>query len=147
VGCETKAATLEAEMLDTGRIRLNGVNFETGKATLLPDGLPALDAAGEVLAKWNDLKVEVGGHTDNQGKAKANLKLSQDRAAAVRAYLLQKFPAIKPDQLVAKGYGSTRPVISVDSDAARAINRRVEFKVLNPGVLTQGGGARRTGGK
>ena len=145
-GCETKASTLEGELLDTGRIRLTGVNFETGKATLLPDGLPNLDAAGEVLSKWTDLKVEIGGHTDNQGKANANLKLSQARAEAVRAYLLQKYPAIKPEQLLAKGYGSSRPVITVDSDAARAINRRVEFKVLNPAVLQQGGG-RRTGGK
>ena len=93
------------------------------------------------------MKVEVGGHTDNQGKPKANMTLSQARAEAVRTYLLQKYPSIKPEQLVAKGYGSSRPVITVDSEAARAINRRVEFKVLNPGVLTQGGGARRTGGK
>src|SRR5207245_2850730 len=56
-GCETKAAALEDEMLDTGRIRLVGVNFETGKATLLPEGLPSLDDAGLVLSKWPDLKV------------------------------------------------------------------------------------------
>ncbi len=146
-GCETKAATLEQEMLDTGRIRLVGVNFETAKATLLPDGLPNLDAAGEVLAKWTDLNVEVGGHTDDQGRPGANVKLSQARAEAVRTYLLGKYPAIKPEQLVAKGYGSSRPVTTVSSDAARAINRRVEFKVLNPGVLVKSGGARRTGGK
>ena len=145
-GCETKAATLEEELLDTGRIRLVGVNFETAKATLLPDGLPNLDAAGYVLSKWNDLEIEVGGHTDNQGRPAANMKLSQGRAEAVRTYLLGKFPAIKPEQLVAKGYGSSRPTITVDSEAARAINRRVEFKVMNPGVLIKAGGVRRTGG-
>jgi outer membrane protein OmpA-like peptidoglycan-associated protein len=142
-GCETAAANIETELLDTGRFRIENVKFETGKATLLPEGFPTLDAAGTVLSKWPELKVEIGGHTDAQGSAGANKKLSQARAESVRSYLLEHNPELKPDQIVAKGYGSSKSIASNGSEQGRALNRRVEVVVLNKGVLVQSGGQRR----
>ncbi len=146
-GCETKASTMEGDLLDTGRLRLTGVEFLSGTATLKSGDFANLDAAGQIIAKWPELNFQVGGHTDDEGKAAANLKLSQARAEAARAWLLQKYPSIKPEQLVAKGFGGTRPVVSNDTEQARALNRRIELTVLNMNALVQSGGKRRLGAK
>jgi len=71
--------------------------------------------------------LNIGGHTDNVGKADMNMKLSQDRADAVKAYLIEK--GIDGSRLNATGYGSTQPVGDNKTDKGRALNRRVEFKV------------------
>ena len=63
-GCPIEVVERETELFDTGLIRLENVNFETGKATLMPDAFPTLDAVGAVLVKWPQLKIEIGGHTD-----------------------------------------------------------------------------------
>ena len=121
--------------MDTGMIRLQGVNFETGKAVLLPESHAALDEVGTILLKWTQLKIEIGGHTDGTGTAATNQKLSESRAAAVRTYLIQKFPKIVDDQITSKGYGKTRPVAPNTTALNRSKNRRVEFVVLNKDVL------------
>jgi outer membrane protein OmpA-like peptidoglycan-associated protein len=134
-GCVAEVIQRETELLDTGMIRLRNVNFATGKADLLPDSYASLDVAGGVLAKWPELKIEIGGHTDSRGSAKANQKLSEARAKSVRTYLLGKYPTLKSSQLTAKGYGSSRPIVPNNSEANMAKNRRVEFVVLNKDVL------------
>jgi outer membrane protein OmpA-like peptidoglycan-associated protein len=122
-------------MLDTGMIRLQGVNFETGKADLLPESFPILDQVGPILLKWPQLQIEVGGHTDSRGTAAKNQVLSEARAASVRAYLMQKFPGIAEGQLTPKGYGLSKPVAPNTNALNMAKNRRVEFVVLNKDVL------------
>jgi len=145
IGCETQASKLEAELLDTGRIRA-GIAFTDGGTAVAPEGAALADAVGQVLAKWPEAKVEVGAHTDDRLPPARAKQLADAQADAVRKYLLEKY-ALQPAQLVAKGYGSSRPVISLETDAARAINRRIEFRVLNPAVLRATGGARRLGAK
>ena len=125
----------ETELLDTGMIRLQGVNFETGKSDLLPESFTVLDQVGAVLRRWPQLQVEVGGHTDARGSAAANQTLSEARANAVRTYLLGKFTDIQGAQLSAKGYGESRPIAPNNSALNMAKNRRVEFVVLNKDVL------------
>jgi len=137
VGCPIGFHEREQELLDTGKIRLENVQFETGKADLKPESKPTLDAVGDLLAHWPALQIEIGGHTDSKGSVKLNAKLSQARADSVRAYLLARFPALKPAQFTTKGYGSSRPIASNDTEAGRAVNRRVEFVVTNRGVLQQ----------
>jgi OOP family OmpA-OmpF porin len=134
-GCPTETAKRESELMDTGTIRLSDVRFAEGKAEILPESESVLDAAGTVLAKWTTLKIEIGGHTDSRGSAAANQKLSEARAKAVRDYLLQKLPALQPAMFTVKGYGASRPIVPNTSDANRARNRRVEFVVMNMGVL------------
>src|SRR5439155_204820 len=127
-GCPpTEVEKRETELLDTGMIRLQDVKFETAKANLLPESYQALNAVGEVLNKWPQLKIEIDGHTDSRGSDAYNLGLSRRRAAAVRVYLLDHFPHLRPEQLTTKGYGESKPLVPNTSPANMAQNRRVEF--------------------
>jgi outer membrane protein OmpA-like peptidoglycan-associated protein len=134
-GCPIEITEKETELLDTGMIRLNNVNFETGKAVLLPEDFPTLDIVGEVLRKWPQLKIEIGGHTDSRGGVAYNQKLSEARAQAVLTYLLQKFSDLKAEQMSAKGYGKSKPLVPNTNALNMAKNRRVEFVVLNKETL------------
>ena len=134
-GCPIVVTEKETELLDTGMIRLQNVNFETGKSDLLPESFPILDDVGPILRKWPQLQIEVGGHTDSRGTTARNQTLSEARANAVRNYLLKKFPDIVASQLSAKGYGESRPIAPNKGVANMAKNRRVEFVVLNKDVL------------
>lgn len=84
-----------------------------------------LNRIKEVMTDNPELKFEIGGHTDNDGDAPANLKLSQDRADAVRLALIDL--GIDGARLTTKGYGLTKPISENDSPEGKANNRRVEF--------------------
>jgi outer membrane protein OmpA-like peptidoglycan-associated protein len=123
--------TIEAkQFLDTGLITTTAILFDFDKATLKPESKNELDRIGAILIQAVDLAIEIGGHTDSKGSDKYNLKLSDERAKAVRDYLVANFPQIKPDNLVSKGYGEGTPVATNKTDAGRAQNRRVEFKII-----------------
>ena len=134
-GCPIEVTEKETQLLDTGMIRLQDVNFETGKAELMPESFAALDEVGTILRKWGQLQIEIGGHTDARGSAASNQTLSDERAASVRTYLLGKFTDIQPTQLTAKGYGEGRPVAPNNNALNMSKNRRVEFVVTNKDVL------------
>ena len=134
-GCPILMMEKETEMLDTGLIRLNDINFETGKARILADSYPTLDAVGALLVKWPQLKMEIGGHTDIRGSAAMNLKLSQMRADSVKTYITHKYSQLDVGQYTVKGYGKTRPLAPNTSPENMAKNRRVEFVILNKDVL------------
>jgi OOP family OmpA-OmpF porin len=135
VGCPIVVSEKETELLETGMIRLQNVNFDTGRATILPESEPVLDEVGNILARWPELKIEIAGHTDSRGSAARNLDLSRRRAQAVRAYLVNKFPELDPNQFTTAGYGATRPISSNATELGRSKNRRVEFTVLNKEAL------------
>jgi outer membrane protein OmpA-like peptidoglycan-associated protein len=122
----------------TGAIQ--GINFKVGDSALQATSNATLDRAVAVLKEFADLKMEVQGHTDDQplkagGKFASNTALSQARADAVKAYFVAK--GIDESRLTAKGYGETIPVEDPKGltagklNAARAKNRRVEFKLLS----------------
>ena len=134
-GCPIEVIEKETEMLDTGMIRLQDVNFATGKSDLLPEDFPTLDVVGQVLTKWPQLRVEIGGHSDSRGSDTRNQALSEARASAVLTYIELKFPTLRPDQFTAKGYGESRPVAPNTNALNMARNRRVEFVILNKDLL------------
>lgn len=101
------------------------VDFNTAKADLLPGSRAALDKIGLIAKKYPNLKMRVEGHTDSQGDNTYNLNLSQKRADAVRNYLVST--GVPANQVVAAGFGKTRPIASNDTAEGRAQNRRVEF--------------------
>ena len=113
---------------DLQSISLEGVNFRTGSAQLLATSLPILDEAARKLNRFPSLKVEVSGHTDSDGKASSNQRLSQRRADSVRRYLVSK--GVSSPNLTSKGYGEVSPVASNNTAAGKAQNRRVELKIL-----------------
>jgi OmpA-OmpF porin, OOP family len=134
-GCVIELVERETELMDTGRIRLQNINFDIGKATLKPESFQTLDVVGTLLTQWPTLKIEIAGHTDDTGGATINRKLSQARAQSVLDYLKGKYPAIDATRFTAKGYGEDKPMVPNVDDASRAQNRRVEFTVLNKEVL------------
>lgn len=119
--------TLEtAQAGDT--IVLHGVNFETARATLTTNAKTLLDGVAAQLDQRAQLKLEVGGHTDDRGSDSYNQDLSQRRAQAVVDYLVGQ--GVAPERLTAVGYGEAQPADTNDTDEGRERNRRVELKVL-----------------
>ncbi len=110
----------------------NTIFFETNKSVIRAVSFPLLNVVAQVLQENATITVEVQGHTDSRGNDARNLRLSQGRADAVRAYLLAQ--GVAPERLTSRGYGETRPIQSNTSAAGRAANRRVEF------VRTDSGG-------
>ena len=134
-GCPIEVSEKETELLDTGMIRLQDINFETGKAVIKPESFPALDDVAKVLIQYPMLTIEVGGHTDNTGTKAKNVALSEQRAKSVLGYLEQKYPLLDASHFTAVGYGPDVPVASNGTALGRAKNRRVEFRVTNKDVL------------
>ncbi len=108
---------------------MKGINFENGKATLLPSSNVVLDEIVKVLKDYPDVKIEVQGHTDNVGDRNANVDLSKARAESVRAYFLGK--GIAEVRITAVGFGPDKPVADNKTKAGKAKNRRVEMKLIN----------------
>ncbi|MCP3716896.1 OmpA family protein [Paraburkholderia sp. CNPSo 3281] len=102
------------------------IEFETGSATLTPQGRAILDQMAAVLVKMNTRTVAIIGHTDNAGNRTSNIALSQARADAVKGYLVAK--GISPQQMTATGVGPDQPIASNDTSDGRARNRRIEFR-------------------
>jgi len=112
---------------------LKYVTFETGSAQLTELSRYELANVVEAMQANPALKIEVGGHTDNTGEATANQVLSQQRADAVMAYLIDK--GIPSDRLRAVGYGQNNPIEDNATEAGKAKNRRIEFTILAGGKM------------
>ncbi|HZR35580.1 MAG TPA: OmpA family protein [Nevskia sp.] len=106
---------------------LRGVNFDFDKATLTAEAKGILDQVGAALQARPDIKVEIDGHTDGKGSVSYNQKLSERRAASVKAYLVGK--GVAAERMTTAGFGKSRPIADNKTDEGRALNRRVELKV------------------
>jgi outer membrane protein OmpA-like peptidoglycan-associated protein len=125
---ETGGCPQTKEITRAGLV-LRGVNFQTGKAVILPMSFAVLDAVVTSLKEWPEVKVEVQGHTDITGSAETNRLLSQQRAETVKQYFIDH--GIDASRLTAVGYGPDAPVGDNKTAAGRAMNRRVELKRTN----------------
>jgi OOP family OmpA-OmpF porin len=108
-----------------GRIVTHGILFDTGSDVIKPESAPTLRTILGLLQEDPALKFTIEGHTDNQGGPKVNGPLSERRAAAVKAWLVQQ--GIPAARLTSRGLGATKPIDSNDTAEGRANNRRVEF--------------------
>ena len=123
---QQELAALQAKQTDRGLVlTLGDVLFETGQADLRAGALRNLYPLVTFLQKYPERQVMIEGHTDSVGSESSNLELSQRRADAVRAFLLQN--GAKASQITTRGYGKTSPVASNDTAAGRQQNRRVEI--------------------
>jgi|GEM_PF-667106 outer membrane protein OmpA-like peptidoglycan-associated protein len=109
---------------------LRAINFKTASAELTTDSYTALMQIAAFLKQYPYLKYEVQGHTDSRGNDSYNLLLSAARAGSVRYYLVVQ-QGIPDSNLIAIGYGKTRPIATNATAQGRALNRRVEFKVID----------------
>lgn len=126
---EERTIDLELTKIETGvSIVLNNIFFDTDKAVLKTASYPELNRLLKYLEEKDIKRIQIDGHTDDVGRDEYNQKLSERRAKAVYNFFRQN--GIDADRLVSKGYGESKPVVANDSDANRAKNRRVEFKVL-----------------
>src|SRR5438309_1614025 len=107
---------------------LRGVTFETGRSALKLESHTVLDIVAQSLLDNPDIRIEIAGYTDSTGAPATNLRLSQARAAAVRAYLAGR--GVAPGRMVARGYGAAKPVAPNTTLDGRAQNRRVELHQL-----------------
>ena len=110
---------------------IEGIYFDTGKATIRDRSAPTLDAAVEVLKEYPDIRIEISGHTDDRGSDEMNKDLSARRAASVRTYLVEA--GIDGDRIKTVGFGEERPVADNSTKDGRQKNRRIEFKLLTEG--------------
>jgi len=109
----------------TRALVLQGVNFQTGSARLTGASLGSLEQVALSLKAHPEIRVEIAGYTDDQGVQAANIRLSQARADAVRAYLMGQ--GVPGTQVTARGFGSANPLDSNATPTGRARNRRVEL--------------------
>ncbi|MBX9850999.1 MAG: OmpA family protein, partial [Cytophagaceae bacterium] len=107
---------------------LKNIFFDFDLATLRDESKTELEKLLKFMNDHPEIKVELSGHTDDKGKDKYNQKLSERRAEAVVAYLVEK--GIDKKRLIAKGYGESKPVAPNDTDENRQLNRRTELKIL-----------------
>ncbi|EKO52414.1 OmpA family protein [Leptospira kirschneri] len=114
---------------DRGSIQINNLFFESKSFQIAPESAPELDRLAEIVKENPDIEIQIEGHTDNVGKKKDNLILSEKRAAAVAEYLFQKH-SISKARIQTKGFGDSVPLSKNDSEEARKKNRRVNFTIL-----------------
>jgi outer membrane protein OmpA-like peptidoglycan-associated protein len=113
-------------LMTDGRVAINNIYFDTGSANIRPESTSVLTEIGTMIQQHGDLSLLIEGHTDNEGDFDMNMKLSGDRAAAVKAYLIANF-GIPADRLRTMGLGPSRAVAPNDSPEGRQQNRRVEL--------------------
>ncbi len=101
------------------------INFDFNKATLKASSYPRLEQMVAIMNEYPDYSLSIAGHTDNVGNDDYNLRLSYERAAAARKYMLSK--GIPAERIEARGYGETKPIADNKTKAGQALNRRVDF--------------------
>jgi len=118
------------EMIDDSKaVPINNIFFESGKHKLKRASFNELNRIIEIMnrTQFENVKIQIGGHTDNVGSKKLNEELSDKRAKSVSEYLISK--GISETKIETKGYGFSQPIESNATEAGRQKNRRVEIKV------------------
>ncbi len=109
-------------------VNLKSVLFELGTTTLLDESYSELNVVVDFLKNNTRVEIELEGHTDNRGDARKNQVLSQQRVEKIKSYLVSK--GINGRRIKGKGYGGSRPIATSNTEEARRLNRRVEFRIL-----------------
>ncbi len=119
--CEARIAEIQEE---------NKIGFKPGSAQISPESIRTMDQIADVIEDCGELRMEIGGHTDSQGREEMNERLSLDRARAVLQELRMR--RVLTSSIAAKGYGESSPIADNDSADGREANRRIEFRVIRP---------------
>jgi len=125
-GMAAKSIPLTIQERKIVKDAVDNLEFDFGKSTLRPSSFAALDKLA-VLLKEKNVNLKLSGYTDNRGAEWVNLKISKDRAEAIRTYLVRK--GVNATHITAVGYGSAQPIADNNTDQGRQANRRVEFSI------------------
>ncbi len=120
----------ECEEEIAGILTERKINFEPGSATIDANGAAIMDDIAKILKKCGEIRMEIGGHTDSQGREVMNQQLSQARARAVLNELRDR--RVLTSSLTSKGYGESTPIADNKTEDGREANRRIEFKLIRP---------------
>lgn len=123
----------ETEPIES-KIAFKSLEFESGKADILPSMNEDLSKLGNFMLDHPHIDLTISGHTDSEGKPEANLRLSQERADAIKAYLVYEYK-VPSSRITAIGYGGSKPIVEEKTDDDRRLNRRVEFEIKHKGHL------------
>jgi len=107
------------------QVTMNNVLFYQSKAELTPTSYPELDKLARMMMENPAISIQLEGHTDNIGDRFKNIRLSQDRVAAVRNYLINQ--GVAEERITGQGYGGSKPIADNSNETTRRLNRRVEF--------------------
>jgi len=113
-------------LAEEGRVATQGILFDIDSARIRPESTPTLEEIGTMLQEHPELRIRIEGHTDSTGDDAHNQTLSEERAAAVRGFLMESY-GVDGSRLEAQGFGETSPVDSNDTPEGRQNNRRVEL--------------------
>ncbi len=128
-GNEKNIEDIILQKVEVGKkIVLNNIFFDSNESTLRKESFLELEHAVKLINDMVSLQIEISGHTDNVGSGKSNRQLSEQRAKAVMDFLISR--GCDKTRLKYKGYGSSQPISTNNTDAGRQLNRRTEFKVL-----------------
>ncbi|GAB4381453.1 MAG: hypothetical protein Kow0075_13190 [Salibacteraceae bacterium] len=116
------------QMTKGSSLVLNHIYFETGSATLKPSSYTELNRLAQALNEQADLRIRIVGHTDNRGSSLTNKLLSEQRALAVKTYLISR--GVDENRMEHLGVGDTKPIADNSTEAGRRANRRVEIEIL-----------------
>ena len=119
--CEARIAEVQAD---------DKINFEPGSANIDSNGSAIMDQIAEILKECGEIRMEIQGHTDSQGREVMNQQLSQSRARAVLNEL--RLRRVLTSSFTAEGYGESNPIADNDTEEGREANRRIEFKLIRP---------------
>ena len=124
-----KQVVRDIELIPNGEtIRLNHLIFAQGKAVIDPKSYSELDELVQMMKENTRIEIQLEGHTDNQGNSKLNMDLSQKRVDAVKKYIVSK--GVAKDRVETKAFGGSKPLSNEMTQEARALNRRVEVRIL-----------------
>ena len=123
-GCPDEVPAAVAKF--TGVIK--GITFRKGSSVINPSSFPTLKQAVKALKEYPALRIEISGHTSNDGKRDFNMKLSQQRADSAKAYLVRN--GVDAGRVTTVGYGPDKPLVTGNSKGAQEKNRRIEFRLV-----------------
>ena len=133
---EQQLRELQAERTERGLVMtLGDVLFATGSARLTTGAETRLDRLAQFMQRYPDRTLRVEGYTDSTGSSATNLRLSEERAMAVRDALAAR--GVNPGRIVAQGFGEAQPVSSNATDAGRQQNRRVDIVISDTGSVAE----------
>lgn len=125
----TKGSHVSGQRVAVGNvIRLDNLIFQVGRTKISPESYEELDVVAKMMNDNTNMVIQLEGHTDYQGDAKDNLKLSQARVDAVKSYLVTK--GIQKNRMKTKAFGGSQPLSRDDTPEAHRMNRRVELRIL-----------------